>query len=93
MEAIEPLVRQYCSSVLDPLVGAGRFDIHRGGGHLSFGHGLHFCLGSALARTQARVAIEEVTKRWPDWEVDYDNAVMARTASVRGRGRLPVTTG
>ncbi len=70
-----------------------RFDIHRNSGHLSFGQGLHFCLGSALARMEARVALEEVIKRWPDWEVDYDNAVMAHTASVRGWGRLPVTTG
>ena len=69
-----------------------RFDIHRNGAHLSFGQGLHFCLGSALARMQARVALEEVIKRWPDWEVDYDNAAMAHTASVRGWARLPVTT-
>jgi cytochrome P450 len=47
-----------------------RFDIHRRGAHLSFGQGLHFCLGSALARMQARVATEELLKRWPDWEVD-----------------------
>lgn len=33
----------------------------------------------------------EVTKRWPDWQVDYDNAVMTHTASVRGWTRLPVT--
>ena len=39
---------------------ADRFDIHRGGAHLSFGQGLHFCLGSALARMQARVVLEEV---------------------------------
>jgi cytochrome P450 len=70
-----------------------RFDIHRNSGHLSFGQGLHFCLGSALARMEARVALEEVIKRWPDWEVDYDNAVKAHTASVRGWARLPVTTG
>ena len=63
---------------------ADRFDIHRGGAHLSFGQGLHFCLGSALARMQARVVIEEVLKRWPDWEVDYDNAEKAHTSSVRG---------
>ena len=69
-----------------------RFDIHRNGAHLSFGQGLHFCLGSALARMEARVALEEVIKRWPDWEVDYDNATMAHTASVRGWARLPVTT-
>jgi cytochrome P450 len=70
-----------------------RFDIHRQGGHLSFGQGLHFCLGSALARMEARVALEEVLERWPDWEVDYANAERAHTASVRGWARLPVVTG
>ncbi|AGP63425.1 hypothetical protein OEM_18900 [Mycobacterium intracellulare subsp. yongonense 05-1390] len=70
-----------------------RYDIHRqAGGHLSFGQGLHFCLGSALARMEARVAFEEVLKRWPDWEVDYANAERAHTASVRGWARLPVAT-
>jgi cytochrome P450 len=70
-----------------------RFDIHRGAAHLSFGHGLHFCLGSALARMQARVALEEVIKRWPEWEIDYVNAVKAHTSSVRGWAKLPVITG
>lgn len=69
-----------------------RYDIHRKGGHLSFGHGLHFCLGSALARLEARVAFEEVLKRWTDWEVDYANAGKAHTSSVRGWARLPVKT-
>jgi cytochrome P450 len=72
---------------------ADRFDIHRGAAHLSFGHGLHFCLGSALARMQARVALEEVLKRWPDWEIDYANATKAHTSSVRGWSSLPVFTG
>ena len=70
-----------------------KFDIHRGATHLSFGHGLHFCLGSALARMQARVALEEVIKRWPDWEVDYANARKAHTSSVRGWAKLPVFIG
>ena len=70
-----------------------RFDVHRKGSHLSFGQGLHFCLGSALARLEARVAFEEVLKRWTDWDVDYPNASRARTSSVRGWARLPVTTG
>ncbi|MBV9514832.1 MAG: cytochrome P450, partial [Mycobacteriaceae bacterium] len=69
-----------------------RFDIHRRGPHLSFGQGLHFCLGSALARMQAQVALQEVLKRWPDWTVDYANAAMAHTTSVRGWAKLPVTT-
>jgi cytochrome P450 len=70
-----------------------RFDIRRNPRHLSFGFGLHFCLGSALARLEGRVATEEVVKRFPDWEVDYANAARAHTASVRGWARLPVSTG
>ncbi|BBX03768.1 cytochrome [Mycolicibacterium moriokaense] len=69
---------------------ADRFDIHRQAAHLSFGHGIHFCLGAALARVQARVALEEVLTRWPDWEVDYGNAKRAHTTSVRGWATLPV---
>ncbi len=67
-----------------------RFDIHRKGAHLSFGQGIHFCLGSALARLEARVAFEEVLKRWADWDVDYERARRAHTASVRGWAQLPI---
>jgi cytochrome P450 len=70
------------------------FDIHRPiDHHLSFGFGLHFCLGAALARLEGRVALDEVLKRWQHWEVDHDNAVQARTSTVRGWTRLPVHTG
>jgi len=69
-----------------------RFDIHRKAPHLGFGQGIHFCLGSALARLEARVAFEEVLKRWTDWDVDYDNARRAHTSSVRGWAQLPVRT-
>jgi cytochrome P450 len=69
------------------------FDIHRRiDHHMSFGYGLHFCLGAALARLEGRVALDEVLKRFPTWDVDYDNAVQARTSTVRGWERLPVTT-
>ncbi len=70
-----------------------RYDIHRKAGHLGFGQGIHFCLGAALARLEARIAFEEVLTRWHDWEVDYANAQRARTSSVRGWARMPVRTG
>lgn len=60
--------------------------------HLSFGYGLHFCLGAALARLEGRVALDEVLQRFPSWQVDWDNAVQARTTTVRGWERLPVIT-
>ena len=70
-----------------------RLDIHRTiDHHLSFGYGLHFCLGAALARLEGRVALDEVLKRWTDWDVDWDNAKQAHTPTVRGWERLPVTT-
>ncbi|HZM32658.1 MAG TPA: cytochrome P450 [Acidimicrobiales bacterium] len=69
------------------------FDIHRKiDHHLSFGYGTHFCLGAALARLEGRVALDEVLQRFPEWEVDADNAVQARTSTVRGWESLPVVT-
>ena len=68
-----------------------RFDIRRKiGHHLSFGYGIHFCLGASLARLEGRIALDEVLNRFPEWEVDWDNAVQARTSTVRGWEKLPV---
>ena len=70
-----------------------RFDIHRRiDHHLSFGYGIHFCLGAALARLEGRVALDEVLRRFPEWEVDWDNAKRAHTSTVRGWESLPVFT-
>jgi cytochrome P450 len=72
---------------------ADRFDIHREvGHHLSFGYGIHFCLGAALARLEGRVAIDEVLNRFPEWSVDWEGAVQAHTPTVRGWEKLPVLT-
>lgn len=70
-----------------------RFDIHRRiDQHLTFSHGIHFCLGAALARLEGRVALEEVLKRFPTWEVDRAGAKLATTSTVRGWETLPVFT-
>jgi cytochrome P450 len=71
-----------------------RFDIHRRiDHHLVFAYGIHFCLGAALARMEGRIALEEVLLRFPRWAVDTDRALQARTSTVRGWERLPVTVG
>ncbi|WP_068183025.1 cytochrome P450 [Mycobacterium sp. UM_CSW] len=68
-----------------------RFDIHRKTkNHVSFGFGIHHCLGAHLARLEARVGLEEVFKRFPEWDVDWDNAVQSHTSTVRGWEKLPV---
>ncbi len=70
------------------------FDIHRDvTTHLSFGYGPHFCLGAALARLEARVALDEMLTRFPEWQVDLSDAVLAPTSTVRGWERLPVVIG
>jgi len=68
-----------------------RFDVERDiDHHLSFGYGIHFCLGASLARLEGRVALDEVLRRFPEWEVDWDRAEQAHTSTVRGWERLPV---
>ena len=72
--------------------GAENFDIHRSfDTHLSFGYGIHFCLGAALARMEGRIALEAVLDRFPNWKVDHDAAVRLHTSTVRGWINVPVS--
>jgi cytochrome P450 len=69
-----------------------RFDIHRKiGQHLTFGYGIHYCLGAALARLEGRIALDEVLNRFPEWEIDTSRARLAPTSTVRGWETLPVS--
>jgi cytochrome P450 len=70
---------------------AERFDIHRAGSHhLTFGYGAHFCMGAALARLEGRVVLEELLKRFPEWDVDYEHCLMGTSPGVRGYEALPI---
>ncbi len=70
-----------------------QFNVHRRiDRHLSFGFGAHFCLGAALARLEARVALDELLSRFPTWEVDLVNAVQGHTSTVRGWESMPIIT-
>jgi cytochrome P450 len=67
------------------------FNIHRNdGSHLTFGKGLHYCLGANLARLEGRVALDELLNRWPEWDIDYKTAQLAPTSTVRGWERLRI---
>ena len=68
-----------------------RFDIHRDiPTMLTFGHGIHFCLGAALARLEGRVVLDEMLQRFPEWDVDLSAAHLSPTSTVRGWETLPV---
>jgi len=57
---------------------------------LAFGNGIHLCLGRHVARAEARVALEELLRRVPDYAVLEAEAKRARTEYVQGWLRLPI---
>ena len=71
-----------------------RFDITRDPGlAVGLGHGLHACLGAALARMESRVAIEEIARRWPAYEVDEPGLRRVQMSNVAGYSSVPITVG
>ena len=68
-----------------------RFDITREGPlGISFGHGIHFCIGAHLARLEGRTAFNELYRRWPDLQVDLDGVQYVHMANVAGPSSVPV---
>ena len=67
------------------------FDIDRPPSQsLGFGLGIHSCLGAALARMESRVAIEEMVRRWPRFEIDEDGLRRVHMSNVAGFANVPV---
>jgi len=58
---------------------------------LTLSYGTHYCIGAAAARLQARVVLEELLDRCPNFQVDVDAGVYARGAYVRRHLSLPWT--
>jgi cytochrome P450 len=73
---------------------ADELDVMRRPNHiLTFSHGNHHCLGAAAARMQARVALEELLARLPQFEVDIDGVEYAPGPYVRRPTRVPFRSG
>jgi cytochrome P450 len=67
------------------------FDIHRNAPrHLTFGQGVHRCLGAFMAGMEGKVLLEEVLARFPDYEVLLDEAVKPPTEFVQGYSHFPI---
>ena len=70
---------------------AGELDVMRNPRNiLTFSHGAHFCLGSAAARMQSRVALTELLARIPDFDVDEEGIVWAGGSYVRRPLSVPI---
>lgn len=67
------------------------FDIDREIGlTIGLGHGIHSCLGAALARLETRMAIAEWAKRWPRYSVDEEGCRRVNMSNVAGYSNVPV---
>lgn len=69
-----------------------QYDIERTdkGGLISFGRGVHFCLGAHLARLEAEIVLGEFAKRVRDYQVDESGCERVHSINVRGFAELPV---
>lgn len=64
----------------------GRRDVH----HLSFGHGIHHCLGAALARAEGQAALSAMAGKFTRWELAADELAYKDNIILRGLVALPV---
>lgn len=58
--------------------------------HLAFGHGLHYCVGAALARLEAQIAINTILSKFPELRLEAEDLEWNRNLTLRGLKSLPV---
>jgi cytochrome P450 len=59
--------------------------------HWTFGHGIHYCLGNAVARLETRVSIQTLLENIGDWEVDEGAIVRGQLVPTRGVNAAPIS--
>jgi cytochrome P450 len=71
---------------------ADRYDLERDTSKLvSFGSGRHFCMGAPMARLEARIGLDELTRRVARYDIDPDGIERVHSINVRGLAGLPTT--
>jgi cytochrome P450 len=89
----QPLLFLYPAANRDPreFRDPDVFDIHRPIPRLlSFGQGMHSCIGIHVAKMEGKVCLEETLRRIPDYEVQIDRAERLVTDFVQGFAKLPI---
>ncbi|MEV5889143.1 cytochrome P450 [Nonomuraea fuscirosea] len=92
----EPVQVVYAAANRDPrrfdrpaLLDPGRAD----NAHLGFGHGIHYCLGAALARAEAQIALRTLLSRFPGLTLAVPPSEIGwRPGMARALDALPVRT-
>ena len=90
----DQLIVLLCTANRDPdyFDSPATFDISRNPNrHLSFGSGPHRCLGSHLGRIELTVALEELHRRIPDYQLVESDPPVFHSTQVRGCHRMPIT--
>ncbi|MFD7904807.1 cytochrome P450 [Kitasatospora sp. NPDC059747] len=87
----ETLLLAIASANRDPdqFADPDRLDLRRReSGHLSLGHGIHYCLGAPLARMETEIALGALLRRFPDLALDVPVEQLRHRPALRARGLL-----
>ena len=89
---LEPKIREFCARSLDPLIGTSGFDFVADLGVQMPMRVIGTLLG-VPEEYQEAARVEEILKRFPEWEVDLSGATLSPTSTVRGWEAMPAVIG